>query len=142
MTRRETLIAKIKQQLNQKEFGALGPIVSLEDFFVGNEDLGSIGCNLMKHPGIDQFYQILKKIRDKAEVYDILVEIYEFDETDEIVWPFSERIHILTSGSQEMVKEWVLPLMPDEVYETPESEGVFLRQQTRSDLKVYSVWWD
>jgi hypothetical protein len=30
-------------------------LVSIDRFFDGNDDEGSIGCNLMKHPGVDTF---------------------------------------------------------------------------------------
>jgi hypothetical protein len=39
------------------------PVVSLEQFFEGNDDLGSIGCNLTKHPGVEFFFNTLRTIR-------------------------------------------------------------------------------
>jgi hypothetical protein len=38
------------------------PLVSLEDFFIGNGDQYSIGCNLTEHPGLETFYKILKQL--------------------------------------------------------------------------------
>ena len=35
--------------------------VPIERFFDGNDDLGSIGCNLMAHPGMDVFREALTK---------------------------------------------------------------------------------
>ena len=34
-------------------------VVPIDRFFAGNDDLGSIGCNLDPHPGIDRFRQVL-----------------------------------------------------------------------------------
>src|SRR5262245_27366125 len=35
------------------------PLVAIERFFDGNDDLGSIGCNLMPHPGVEAFRDVL-----------------------------------------------------------------------------------
>jgi hypothetical protein len=51
MTKRRALVDRIKRQGLLSSDQSL-PIVSLEDFFVGNDDPGSIGCNLLEHPGI------------------------------------------------------------------------------------------
>ena len=83
----------------------VAPIVSVEDFFTGNTDESSIGCNLMKHPGLQHFYEVLTMIRNKEEVQDVFVEIMELEEGSD--WAFSERIYILTSASQGEVEEWV-----------------------------------
>src|SRR5579862_306607 len=67
MTPRQKLIAKIKAQPTagyDKPF----PVVSLEDFFTGNKDLGSIGCNIEEHPGLRKFYAVLCAIRQRPEV--------------------------------------------------------------------------
>jgi len=72
----EKLIAKIAAQTDMESLGpqsgtiedfrrfveeqAKNPkpaaVVSLEDFFEGNQDEGSIGCNIIPYPGLDQFY--------------------------------------------------------------------------------------
>ena len=51
------------------------PLLSLEDFFLGNDDEYSIGGNLIPHPGMDVFYKTLKRIRAKYRVQDVLMEI-------------------------------------------------------------------
>lgn len=43
MTQRERLFTEIKRQ---RESGERLPLVTLEKFFDGNNDYGSIGCNL------------------------------------------------------------------------------------------------
>jgi hypothetical protein len=117
------------------------PVVSLELFFEENDDIGSIGCNLLEHPGIEKFYTILKQIRNKPTVQDILVEIMEYDEGDEI-WPFSERIYILTDVEEDEVIRWVKELEISEI-----SQGYMYGQpkvapKLREGYKVYSLWWD
>lgn len=100
---KEDLLQKIYEQENEMENSL--PVVSLELFFEENNDIGSIGCNLLDHPGIGKFYSILKQIRNKTNVQDVLVEIMEYDEGDEI-WPFSERVYILTDAEADEVIKW------------------------------------
>ena len=55
-TKRDELIQRIQAQPEHQEGRAL---VTLAEFFEGNDDLGSIGCNLTDHPGLDHFRQVL-----------------------------------------------------------------------------------
>ena len=52
MTARERLILRIKA-LGLPSYEGPRPLVSLEEYFDGNDDLGSIGCNLSDHPGVE-----------------------------------------------------------------------------------------
>ena len=139
-SKRTELIATIKSQPDSVE--GPWPVVSLEEFFVGNDDEGSIGCNLLEHPGVDAFYGHLRGIRARSDVHDVLVEIYEVEESDPSMWPFSERIYILTDADPIVVAEWLVPLEPDEV-----EEGWFQGKPDRvtslgPNVRVVAVWWD
>ena len=114
MSQCSQLIKKILSQ-GMPGYNKPFPVVSLEDFFTGNDDLGSIGCNLSDHPGLKRFYSVLRSIRKRPEVQDILVTIYEFEEDDESMWPFSERVYVLTSASVDDLAEWAKDLQPSEV---------------------------
>jgi hypothetical protein len=143
LIKRAELIKKIKQQgfpspSNKKPY----PIVTLEEFFVGNDDLGSIGCNLIDHPGISLFYETFLSIRGKPNVRDVLVEIKDMEEESEGIWPFSDTIYILTSATREEVTSWVYILGPDEVQEDFSDNNRALALDIKPDIKVYSVWWD
>lgn len=117
------------------------PIVSLEDFFEGNSDDSSIGCNLLEHPGIKTFYDVLQNIRNKENVQDVFIEIMELEENDEN-WAFSERIYILTNAKKEEVEKWVEILKPSEVDEGYAFGKPPTAPKLHSGYKVYSVWWD
>ena len=43
-------------------------LVSAARFFDGNDDLGSIGCNLSDHPGIETFRKLLVGVMDRPDV--------------------------------------------------------------------------
>ena len=172
MTQWEKLVALIK---SQKE--AVGdqtkPVVSLEEFFEGNDDYGSIGCNLdgpcvepapavigwqakvkawlgpklpatqpaptAPHPGPQGFYQILKAVRERDDVQEVLVEIDDYEGLD---WPFSEVVYVLTSAFVQEVEGWVKDLFPDEVAEGYFGEKPARAPALRPGYRVYSVWWD
>ena len=53
LKKRAALINKIKS-IALPETTDKTPVVSIEEFFEGNDDLGSIGCNLYEHPGTDK----------------------------------------------------------------------------------------
>jgi hypothetical protein len=142
MTQRQELVAKIKAQGRTGDDTPF-PVVSIEDFFTGNNDLGSIGCNLDDHPGLQRFYDVLRIIRARPDVQDVLVTIDECDEDDETTWPFSERILVLTTASATDVAEWAEELQPTEVLDggyvggKPEAAPI-----PREGMKVLSLWWD
>lgn len=118
------------------------PVVTLEDFFEGNRSLGSIGCNLIDPPGISKFYEVLKEIRAKDNVQDVLIEISQVDEKF-LDWPFSDTLYILTSASEEQVGKWLAPLQPDEIFKgwrwkKPPSSA----PELEDGMRVLGVWWD
>ena len=142
MDHRRGLIEKIKSIGAPRSDGP-PPLVTLEDFFVGNEDYGSIGCNLSEHPGPQFFFERLKEIRARGDVQDVLVEVQEVEEDDESMWPFSDRVYVLSSAAREEVAEWVAALTPDEVeegfaYGAPHASA----PELRAGVKAYGVWWD
>ena len=117
------------------------PVVSLEDFFEGNHDEGSIGCNVIPFPGLEQFCAVLKSIRSKENVQDVLVAIYSL-EGDES-WPFSESIWILAEASDGEVLDWMRPLKPTEIWKGWGEAGKPAAAPDPADgIVVYGLWWD
>ena len=138
--RRRELIKKIKEQ-GSLDGTMPAPVVSLEDFFIGNDDAGSIGCNT-GHGG-PPFFAPLKAIRDRPEVQDVLVEIHEVEEAHEEMWPFSERIYILTSAERDEVAQWLALLEPDTVEEEGYVFGVPRQAPRLQDgMRSHAAWWD
>jgi hypothetical protein len=66
-------------------------IVSVTKFFDGNDDLGSIGCNLDPHPGIDAFRGVLTGLLSRPDVKAVYAQISELDPGDES-WPFTDTV--------------------------------------------------
>lgn len=137
---RQKLMDKITRQQLENE---VEPVVSLEDFFTGNEDFGSIGCNLTPTLGPQMFCEQLRAIRSRPDVQDVLVEIRDINENDPdpFMWPFSDQIYILTSASHEEILKWLAPLQPDEV----EPAYINIRVQSiglENGKEIYRAWWD
>ena len=141
-TKRKALVEEIKRQGGVKHEWQAAPLVSLELFFTGNEDLGSIGPNLVPHPGLSTFLQTLTSIREREEVQDLRVAITDVEEESEGIWPFSDVIYILTSVPPSTVEEWLEPLRPDEAVEVPNEQ---IPEGLPAPLPGYQVllaWWD
>lgn len=141
MSNRDDLMAKIEAQASASDNEFPEIVVGLDDFFEGNDDLGSIGCNLgEQQPTIAEFYRVLSEIRSNPEVQDVLVRIYDYSDPDS--WPFTDTVYILTSAPVEQVKQWVAPLLPDEV----NTDWMYGKPATAPDVQSgitpYSVWWD
>ncbi len=117
------------------------PVVSLEVFFEGNHDPASIGCNLPEHPGVAKFYAVLRGIRERPDVQDVLVAITDDMGDDE--WPFSDCIYVLTRAPAKDVERWAAALEPD----PDPAEGYFPGPPKRAPTllpghHVVTLWWD
>lgn len=117
------------------------PVVSLEQFFQGNDDIGSIGCNLDPHPGIARFFAVLKQLRDDPFVADVLVGIYEIDETTDDMWPYTEEVFVITSAGRREIEAKVKSLEVSEIYETS-PENLRPEPSVPDNHRVYMLWWD
>ena len=117
------------------------PIVALEDFFEGNTQPESIAVGLEPHPGLSFFHTKLIEIRSRADVQDVLVNIYDLTDIvydPENGWPYSENTHILTSAPESLVQAWA-----DELLSDGAGEGWPYGEPTTAPkpLKGYRWWW-
>lgn len=117
------------------------PLLSLDLFFDGNEDEASIACNLEPHPGVANIASVLRAIRARADVQDVLVGISEVMSEDE--WPFASHVYVLTSAPPDDWEDWAERLGTD-----PPSEGwsqsgppVNVPPISRG-ARVVTLWWD
>jgi hypothetical protein len=115
-------------------------VVPIERFFDGNDDLGSIGCNLIPHPGIDRFRQILTGLLSRPDVEAVYARISELD-PGERCWPFADTVLVVGAVSADELRRAVSELQPDEVG-VAEGFGVppVIADRHRSPVSV--IWWD
>ena len=135
---RARLVAKLR---DQQRGDSSWCVVSLEEFFVGNSDCGSIGPNMDGPLGPQAFYSVLKSIRERESVQDILVGISEVVD-DPRSWPFAYRVHVITSASVNSVREWLSPLQPDEIVGGWGGYEPGTLPQIESGSGVYTALWD
>jgi len=116
------------------------PLLTLEEFFEGNDVYGSIWCNLSPTPSPAEALTILKQIRSRPEVADVRIEVAQFDAPE---WPFSETVWVITEVSCEEVKSWFSEAVaPDEVW-VGWRDGVTYEPLTiPSGMHPVACWWD
>jgi hypothetical protein len=115
-------------------------IVSVERFFDGNDDLGSIGCNLTEHPGIDAFRDLLTVLLRRPDVQAVYAQISELDPGDGC-WPFTDTIFIVGTISPDELRGVLSSLEPDEVG-SGEQFGIPALITQRHQAPVLAAWWD
>jgi hypothetical protein len=87
-------------------------VVPVDIFFDGNDDEGSIGCNLTDHPGIDVFRSVLLGILGRADVVAAYAQISEVDPGVEY-WPFADWVFVVGTISRGDLANALAPLQPD-----------------------------
>lgn len=114
-------------------------VVPIDRFFDGNDDPGSIGCNLFDHPGIDRFRDILVGLTRRPDVQAVYAAIAELDPGDD-AWPFTDTVLVVGPVDAATLRTLVAPLQPDEV--GPAATAVPPSIRNRHNGPVSTLWWD
>jgi hypothetical protein len=115
-------------------------IVTAERFFDGNDDPGSIGCNLDEHPGVDAFRDVFAGLLRRPDVQAVYAQISEPDPGDGS-WPFTDTVLVVGTIPADELREAVSALQPDEVGDAGQF-GISPAIAKRHDSPVLVVWWD
>ena len=115
-------------------------IVVMEHFFDGNDDLGSIGCNLVRHPGIDRFREIFANLLRRPDVEAAYARIYEIDPGPDF-WPFTDTVFIVGSISTAELRYVLSPLEPTEVA-SGSDYSIPPQITAKHRAPVLAAWWD
>lgn len=136
MDKKTSLIRKIESLgFPDKEI-----VVTLDDFFKGNSDPGSIGPNIYPNqPSPKEFYNRLNDLKGSDHVVDILVRISDIEDSD---WPYTDTVYIITSLTKEDLTRELKELHPDEIYDDWMYGKPVNAPTVKEGMKVYSVWWD
>ncbi|HUO91148.1 MAG TPA: hypothetical protein VMU08_18405 [Rhizomicrobium sp.] len=114
------------------------PLVTLEEFFEGNDDGGSIWCNTSPAPEPAMVYEILRGIRARSDVSDVRVMVTQYDGGED-EWPFSDTIFVVTTASPETVVSWFGDdYAPDEIVDAEPAEEIAVPQ----GHTIIACWWD
>jgi len=114
-------------------------LVPIGEFFDGNDDLGSIGCNLSEHPGVAAFRDAFAHVAARPDVEAVYAQIAELDPGDDC-WPFADTVFVVGAIPPDELARELEALEPDEVgpadgFDLPES-------LTRYRAPVLVAWWD
>lgn len=148
---RDALIEKIMQQYDEGAGGPVLPVVAIEDFFEFNWDEYSLAPNMVDsgRPALSECYRVLREIKARPQVQDVLVAIHETPEADDPedseIWPDSDTIYVLTSASREEVASWASPLRPDDIgdkWSCNTGQKPKAAPELQRNMKVYAIWWD
>jgi hypothetical protein len=145
MDHRKALLEKLKQldDIDSDHF----PVVSLDEYFIGNDQEDSIAPNQWGYgrPSIGEIYARLKTIEAKPDVQAVFVGLHQdWGEAleDDDLWPAAENIHIYSSVPQDVADEWI---------EGFESDGIApgwpygkhaAAAEPLNGYQVYTVYWD
>ena len=113
-------------------------MVKPNEFFDGNDDLGSIGCNLPRHPGLDYFRRVLDRTLTLPSVDQIWFQIYDIDEGD---WPFSENILVFGDVTTAEVEALASEIAPSEIDEM-RMDWTPSRDASLEGRRYLNMWWD
>lgn len=116
------------------------PLLSLAEFFDGNDVVGSIGCNLTPTPTPSEFRAVLARIAARPDVGDVRVQVTMFDDPD---WPFSDTAWVMTTAEPSEVASWFPEdLVPDAV-EAGWQDGITYEPYVvPSGMRPVACWWD
>lgn len=115
-------------------------LVWIERFLDGNDDLGSIGCNLVEHPGMELFREVFGRLLTRGDVSGVWARIFEL-EPDEDSWPFSDLVFVEGTLSVDALAAEVQALQPDSVSDGQDF-GVSRIERQEPGYKVLAIWWD
>lgn len=139
MTPLERISERVARLGHPDEADTPRPLVTVEEFFNGNSEVGCIGCNLETAPSPDQFYKLFQEIARRPEVKDIRVQITAFDLPE---WPFTDTVYIMTSAPPVVVVTWFSEeLKPDETWEGFVDQP-FEPYEVPTDCMPVACWWD
>ena len=142
--KRENLFRKYGL-LNKKPNAPM--LVTLDDFFIGNNDYGSIAANSYSRPSNQEYYKLLKKIQSDPRIKRILVNLndlhlYEGNKFSEF-WPYADYIYVVGNMPINDLRKNLEKLMPDEInFVQPDDEILDSIKFNKNEDKLIYIWWD
>nr|WP_206766091.1 MULTISPECIES: hypothetical protein [Shewanella] len=123
------------------------PVVTLNEYFLENEDEESIAPNNWGYgrPSIKEIYRCLKEIEHRSDVQGVYVGMHdEWSEAleDDELWPAAENIHILTCAPLAEVEEWIEGIAADGMGTGWPYGEHQLSPKPYAGYHVYTVYWD
>jgi hypothetical protein len=112
-------------------------LVPIAVFFDGNDDPGSIGCNLLDHPGIEKFRDVFTSLVGRPDVEAVYARISELDPGFGS-WPFADTVFVVGNIPLKTLEKELADLEPDEVGVPPPSAA----PDPLAGSRILMAWWD
>ena len=139
MTPLERITERVSRLGHPDVPGTPTPLVTVEEFFDGNTEIGSIGCNLDSAPTPQQFHAVFLAIAQRPDVKDIRVQVTMFDVPE---WPFTDTVYIMTTASSDEVASWFPEeLKPDETW-IGFVDHAYEPYVVPAGTQAVACWWD
>jgi hypothetical protein len=122
------------------DMGVPRPLLTLEEFFEGNDEYGSIGCNLPDCPMPREFYEVFKEIRRGPCVADVRVEIRSWDDPGD--WPFSDTIWVITSLGWHDIQQCLGRRLHADAIRVGWPDYPIEAVEVPTGTQPIGVWWD
>ena len=144
MDHRKALYAKV-EALDETDSDHF-PIVTLDEYFIGNDDEESIAPNQWGdgRPSVREIYERLKKIEARPDVQGVFVGIHQdWPDAERFEqWVPAENIHIYSSAPQEVAEEWIEGLLADGIGVGWPYGKHAAAPDPREGFHVYTIYWD
>jgi hypothetical protein len=141
MTALERITERVSRLGDPNDPSTPRPLLTLSEFFDGNDVVGSIGCNLMPTPTPAEFHSLLSAIAARPEVGDVRVQVTMFDNPDE--WPFSDTVWVITTADATTVASWFEEALAPDAIDMGWPEGIAYEACTvPAGMRPVSCWWD
>lgn len=140
--KRQQLLARINLHGDINNPTTPRPLVTLEEFFEGNDSYASIGYNFYPdQPAPSEFYSLFLEIRSKPMVSDVRVQVNDLEEPTD--WPSTDTVWIITSANPNEVKSWLGDrFQPDDLFIGFPEFYNFEPYDIPQGQQAIGVWWD
>jgi len=120
-------------------------LLTVDEFFDGNNDEASIAPNYSKKPSMTEYYSILKNLSDNPKTIAAFAEIKEVMLYDgklkDNEWFYSDIIYFVGDLTKEEIKSATISLLPDEV-EYDKDNRIKVLNEKYADKNIVYLWWD
>lgn len=114
--------------------------VPVAEFFKLSLTEGGIGCNLLPHPGINAFREVLEGLTTRQDVEAVYALVSE-PEPEEKDSPFTDTVLVFGTVPLDTLRKLLAPIQPDWVGPA-ETMGVSSCVLERHQAPALVAWWD
>lgn len=148
-----TALERLHARINRSgPFGTDGvpiPLLTIAEFFDGNDVDGSILCNVvwtdaageLQVPSLQQIREVLDGIAERPDVSDLRVVVQEAGDLED--WPFAEQVLVIGAGDPGTVRGWFpADYAPDDTWLVGADDGLMEDYAVPPGQAAVMCWWD